>query len=101
MLARISSPELADWAAYEQAFGPLGRIYADDMLANIEEALQAVYLSLTATEESGAQEVTRRPRPHEFFSTMLARVEAEQVASTEEAKQAEIAAFLAEMDKED
>lgn len=40
MLARISSYELTEWAAYEQMTGPLGPSWRDDVLAAIHEQLQ-------------------------------------------------------------
>lgn len=40
LLSCISSRELTEWQAYEQATGPLGSRYSDDVLAAIHEQLQ-------------------------------------------------------------
>lgn len=74
MLTRIGARELTDWEAYEQAFGPLGNIYAEDKLAGIHELLQAVLIGLGATD---GNTVERQPRPNEIFQAAQLRLERE------------------------
>lgn len=90
MLSRMSARELTRWAAYEQAFGPLGPSYAEDLLAGIYEQLQAFNRNV---EEDGP--VQPFPRRHQYFDYIRAQVEAEQAEKekTPEQKAAEIAQF--------
>lgn len=41
MLARFSSPELAEWMAYENVAGPVNGQYDSEMLTQIHELIQA------------------------------------------------------------
>lgn len=75
MLSRIGSDELAEWMAYEQAFGPLDDAWRDDMFARLHEIQQG-------------DPVQRNPRPNEiykFFQDQQDREEAvEESISPEE-----------------
>lgn len=65
---RMDSRELSEWQAYERAVGPIGRQYADDMLASIHEQLQFLsYLTGAQYGENPAPEPQRVPRPNEIF----------------------------------
>lgn len=91
MLRRMSSYELSQWAAYEQAFGPLGTSYADDLLAGIFEAVQASYRDV---EEDGP--VEHFPRRHEFFEAATAAMEQREWEQSPEGMAARIAEFGAD-----
>lgn len=93
LLGRISSQELSRWRAYEHAFGPLGTVYADDLLAGIYEQLQAF-------NSDGKQQIPRHPRPHEIFERAEAMQEAPVAEPGSDAQAAQIAAFNAVMDEQ-
>ncbi|MGW2206752.1 hypothetical protein [Streptomyces sp. NPDC001774] len=71
MLAQLSSREITEWQAYEQYAGPLGGGYEGEMLAQVNELLQAAnYLFQMANSGKGAQkppEPKRVARPGEWF----------------------------------
>jgi hypothetical protein len=60
VLARHSAMELAEWAAYEHAYGPLDGAWRDEVMAQMHELTQLVaYLSGCQFEENPAP----KPRP--------------------------------------
>lgn len=64
MLSRVSSYELTEWMAFEQAYGPLGSRYNGEMLAAIHEQLQF------ANKMAGGEdypEPKQVPRPNEYY----------------------------------
>ena len=72
MLSRISSAEIAQWQAYEKAFGPIGHQYSDDLLASIHEQLQVIAkLSGAAlvsdSNDNPVPNPRHTPRPPELF----------------------------------
>lgn len=77
MLYRVSSRELSEWMAYEQAFGPIGPRYDSELLAGIHEQMQFAN-KMTGGEEY--PEPRKVPRPTEFFLPP----EDEEVMSVEE-----------------
>lgn len=68
MLAVVSSTELAEWEAYERAFGPIGKRYGEEALANIADTLAAL-LRLTGEqyEDNPVPIPKKYPRPNEWF----------------------------------
>lgn len=69
MLSRISARELSEWTAYEKSNGPLGHQYSDDMLAQINYAIQAnTYVTGYQFEPNPAPEPKHVPRPHEVMT---------------------------------
>lgn len=88
MLARIDSRELAEWEAFERAFGPLDYSWRDDMLARLHEIMQS------------SDSMVRNKRPHEVHQAILDFQDQEAERGTEEEqKQATIDAINAEMDE--
>jgi hypothetical protein len=68
LLVRISSHEIAEWQAYERAFGPIGSAYGDDVLAAIHEQLQTVCFLLGAQMEENPMPVPQRvKRPMQLY----------------------------------
>lgn len=72
LLSRTSSIELTEWQAYERAFGPLGKQYSDDMLAQIHEQLQlmAKLLGAALVDDANKNPIPnpqRVPRPPDLF----------------------------------
>ncbi|SOE25604.1 hypothetical protein [Streptomyces sp. OK228] len=74
MLARHTSRELAEWAAYERYAGPIDRSYDQEALAAIHEQLQAMNHLLGAAHFTDKQNTTnpvsepeRYPRSHELY----------------------------------
>ncbi len=68
MLLRISALEIAEWQAFERAFGPIGREYADNTLADIHEQLQVlVRLTGEQYEDNPAPMPKRHLRPPEVM----------------------------------
>ena len=70
MLAVVSSTELAEWEAYERAFGPIGKHYGDEALANIADTL-AILLRLYGDqfEENPVPIPAKYPRPKEWYTS--------------------------------
>lgn len=70
MLASIPSYELSEWEAYERAFGPLGKSYTEQALAQIADTL-AILLRLYGEqfEENPVPEPQQFPRPPQWFAT--------------------------------
>ena len=67
-MERIDSHELAEWQAYERAFGPIGTVYNDDVLAAIHEQLQTGnFLAGAQMEENPIPQPKRVKRPTELF----------------------------------
>lgn len=70
MLARISSQELAEWRAYEKAFGPVGHQYSDRMLGQLHELGQINNRMIGMQYSTNPAPVpTPAPRPTDFFAT--------------------------------
>lgn len=76
LLCGITAFEIAEWEAYERAFGPLGRQYEQDMLARVHEQLQMIAYVLGAAnsreDENPVPEPQKVPRPHEVFQNLEA-----------------------------
>jgi hypothetical protein len=91
LLDRISSPELAEWMAYQKLNGPIDSTYSDDALAQIHEVLQYL-LRLTGAqyEDNPAPNPRHFPRSYEFYDPIVraklkaAHDEEEQIMSREE-----------------
>lgn len=68
MLSVVPSHELAEWEAYERAFGPLGKSYTNEVLANVSDSL-AVLLRLYGEQfdDNPIPIPSKYPRPHEWF----------------------------------
>lgn len=62
LLRSLSAHEVAEWKAFERAYGPLGRDYGNEKLAEIHETLQQL-ISVQATN----YEPKRSTRPHEVW----------------------------------
>lgn len=74
VLARHTSRELAEWAAYERYAGPIDRSYDREVLANIHEQLQylnrltgAAHFTDKKNKNNPAPEPERYPRPSELY----------------------------------
>lgn len=53
VLRRHTARELAEWMAYEAAYGPIGSTYANELLAQINELLQNIaYMTGAQLEEN-------------------------------------------------
>ena len=72
MLAVVSSTELAEWEAYERAFGPIGKTYADETLATISDTL-SILLRLYGEqfEDNPIPEPKKYPRPNEWYRPVV------------------------------
>lgn len=71
LLARIDSYELAEWEAFERAFGPLGNEYTQETLASILDTLNLLlHLTGNQYEENPIPVPTRHKRPPEVFRDM-------------------------------
>lgn len=81
--------------AFEQAFGPLGHVYADDMLAAVHEQLQALTLSMSS--EGGA--INRQPRPYEIFDRYAEQLEKSSELTAEDRKKATVEQINASLDR--
>lgn len=71
MLSAISSQELTEWQAFEQAFGPvIGREYENETLAAIHEQLQFIARMTGAQfgEDNPVPPPTRWPRPPDMMN---------------------------------
>lgn len=71
LLARTSSRELSEWAAYERHAGPLGSSWRDEALAAIHEELQKLQYLIGAVnteknKENPVPEPKRYPRPNDW-----------------------------------
>lgn len=73
-LARISSLELTEWAAYERAYGPINDRWRDDVLAMIHEALQqimrlqgAAHFTSEKRKNNPVPEPKKIPRPWNLY----------------------------------
>lgn len=92
LLARTSSYELTEWMAYENAFGPLGPEYRDDMLASIHEQLQALrhLMGELWTEKDNPIPVPKKlPRPNDLW----------QQASADDEDDPDVVSSIAEFDR--
>lgn len=68
LLSRTTSYELAEWQAFERAYGPLGREYISDALASIHEQLQILNrMTGEQFEDNPAAEPSKWPRPNDIF----------------------------------
>lgn len=70
MLTCIDSHEIAEWRAFEKAFGPLRDEWRDEALASIHEQLQLIARLIGQGffgEESPVTEFAPVPRPAETF----------------------------------
>lgn len=63
LLYALDSREIAEWQAFERAYGPLGRSYGDEKLAEIHETLQ-----LLISVHAKGYEPQRSTRPHEVWN---------------------------------
>ena len=85
LLSTVDSFELTEWQAYEQAFGPLGNAYSDDVLAAIHEQLQTLnYLTGSQCEENPVPMPRHWPRPPEAFIEYLHTDPDDEVVSQDE-----------------
>ncbi|AEV52073.1 hypothetical protein [Rhodococcus phage REQ1] len=68
MLAVVSSTELAEWEAYERAFGPIGKSYGEQALASISDTL-AILLRLYGEQfdDNPVPVPSKYPRPSEWY----------------------------------
>ena len=72
LLTKLDSREIAEWMAYERAFGPVGNMYTHATLGSIQEQLQLVaFLQGGMFEENPAPEPQRWPRPDELLAGQL------------------------------
>lgn len=82
MLACIDSPEIAEWMAFERAFGPIGHEWRDEMLASIHEQLQMLnflYGAVNSEEdENPVPEPIRMPRPPDVRRVSTGEAEEEE-----------------------
>jgi|SRR6476661_4951300 len=61
LLTNVDSYELAEWQAYEHAFGPLGKTYIETTLAEIQEQLQILnVLTGSQYEENPVVEIAKQ-----------------------------------------
>ena len=68
MLAVVSSRELAEWEAYERAYGPIGKRYSEEALANIADTLAILLRHYGEQFDENPVPVPRKyPRPDEWF----------------------------------
>jgi hypothetical protein len=69
LLDRMTSREISEWQAYEQATGPLGHAYMEEALASIHEQLQMLNrLTGAQFEDNPAPNVQQWPRPPDIFA---------------------------------
>ena len=69
LLTRVDSYELAEWEAFERAFGPLGNEYDQETLACILDQLGILtYLTGMQYEDNPIPIPRRYPRPHDVFA---------------------------------
>ena len=74
LLETTDSYELSEWMAYENAFGPLGNEYRDDMLAAQHEMLQALRHTmghLWSGEDNEIPEPVKLPRPNDLYDKVF------------------------------
>lgn len=70
LLDRIDSRELAEWDAFERAYGPLGNSYEHEALASIQEELQKIQYIIGMGhfgEENPVPKPDPYPRPRDVF----------------------------------
>lgn len=68
LLDRTDSYELTEWKAYEQAFGPLGSAYSEEILAQIHELIQTeLYMAGAQVKKNPIPIPKKCPRPMEAF----------------------------------
>lgn len=70
MLDRLSSYEIAEWQAFEKAFGPLGNDYEKETLATIVDLLNVLIYTngkIAYGDKNPVPEPKKYPRPHEAF----------------------------------
>lgn len=85
LLSRISSWELSEWMAYEDATGPLDNRWRDDMLARIHECIQVAF---------AGGEPQMLPRPHQIADLVEAQLA--ESAEDEAQEQQDVVAALNE-----
>ena len=62
LLASLSAHEIAEWKAFERAFGPLGRSHVEEKLAEIHETLH-----LLISAHAKDYEIPHSTRPYEVW----------------------------------
>lgn len=72
LLERVSSAELGEWKAFERSHGPLGRGYAEEMLAAILDELRrlpgAISVIMGADPDDVEEPIPTRRPPDVYLS---------------------------------
>ncbi len=68
LLRSIDSQEIAEWQAYEKAFGPLGAMYTQELLAKqVDQQQLQNYLAGAQFDENPVPEPVKTLRPNEVY----------------------------------
>lgn len=70
LLERTSARELAEWMAFERAYGPLGNSYMERTLADVVDAVERLSVTFQVCLGSDPDDVVQRvpiPRPEDVY----------------------------------